>query len=531
MVLQPLEVAEAELPSAFPSPFDELAPHPIAKRAAELLQARLPILAEGKMFGVLVVRDARGDVGFLSGFSGLLFGRWDVEGFVAPLFDRAAREAVEPAGEACVKRLGAKLETLKQDPARATAAGRLAAILERQRSESDALRARHAENRQQRQLARAAASTDAQRHAIDQQSRADKAERRRFDELAVAARAEAERAVARFERRIRAQERLRAMVSRRLMQQLHDTYVLTNARGERRPLRALLPQGEPPSGAGDCVAPKLLAAAYAQGLKPLALTEFWWGPPPLTGGRVHGAHYPACARRCGPVLPFMLEGLEVAEPRRFALPRKSQELRILHEEPSFVVVEKPEGLLTNPAKDLSFEDSVLHRLRAKYPHATGPMIVHRLDLDTSGLLVVALTVDAYAALQRQFLERTVEKRYVAVLDGEVRGERGRVELALRVDVDDRPRQIHDPVHGKHAVTEWRVLSREPGRTRVAFVPITGRTHQLRVHAAHPLGLGAPIVGDRLYGREAPRLLLHAEALRYRHPVTGALLSFEAPAPF
>jgi tRNA pseudouridine32 synthase/23S rRNA pseudouridine746 synthase len=228
----------------------------------------------------------------------------------------------------------------------------------------------------------------------------------------------------------------------------------------------------------------------------------------------------------------MLEGLRLTPPRAFAPPDvAAHALPIVFEDAWLVVVDKPCGLLSVPGKDASVTDSVLARLRARYPHATGPLLVHRLDLDTSGLLVAALDAETFADLQRQFAEREVRKRYVAWLDGLVQGERGTIDFPIRVDLDDRPRQIHDPVHGKPAVTEWQVLERRGTRTRVALFPLTGRTHQLRVHAAHPLGLGAPIVGDRLYGHEEARLHLHAEALTFRHPRQGHPVSFERPAPF
>jgi tRNA pseudouridine32 synthase / 23S rRNA pseudouridine746 synthase len=200
-----------------------------------------------------------------------------------------------------------------------------------------------------------------------------------------------------------------------------------------------------------------------------------------------------------------------------------------------VIVDKPAGLLSVPGRSGQLRDSVQVRLRARHPDASGPMIVHRLDLDTSGLVLVAKDAATHAALQKLFACRAIEKRYVAWLDHEVGrpvgADRGVVELALRVDLDDRPRQIYDPVHGVPAVTEWRVIERAAGRTKVALVPRTGRTHQLRVHAAHPLGIGAPIVGDRLYGRPGDRLLLHAEGLAFVHPRTGARVSVERPAPF
>jgi tRNA pseudouridine32 synthase/23S rRNA pseudouridine746 synthase len=316
------------------------------------------------------------------------------------------------------------------------------------------------------------------------------------------------------------------------MRRLHDTYAVPNARGEHRLLRTLYSTGEPPSGAADCAAPKLLAHAFRHGLRPLALAEFWWGAPPPAGGRVAGAFYAACRDKCAPLLPFMLEGLRLAPPRAFAPPDvEAHALPIVYEDAWLVVVDKPCGLLSVPGKDAAVTDSVLARLRARHPHATGPLLVHRLDLDTSGLLVAALDAETFADLQRQFAQREVRKRYVAWLEGRVEAERGTIDFPLRVDLDDRPRQIHDPVHGKPAVTEWHVLERRGERTRVAFFPLTGRTHQLRVHAAHPLGLGAPIVGDRLYGHEEARLHLHAEALTFRHPGLGHPVSFERPAPF
>ena len=543
------------LPEAFPSPFDELGPHALARRAAELMQAELqggliaPGLSAsllegtegGKMFGVLLVREPGGRVGFLRAFSGMLAGRWEVEGFVPPLFDRVAREQLEPAGEATVKALLARFEAHQSSADLLEIRSVHAAQEGRHAEERAALRARHDANRKRRHAQRAAleASTtlteEARRealHALDQESRGDKAERRRAE----AAQEEERRVLlprkARLERRLRALERLRRIVCRALMKRIHDTYEVPNARGERRLLRALYESGEPPSGAADCAAPKLLAHAFRNGLRPLALAEFWWGSPPPAGGRIAGAFYAACQDKCGPLLPFMLEGLEVAPPRTFSPPALvADDLPIVFEDTWVVVVDKPCGLLSVPGRDASVTDSVLARLRARYPHATGPLLVHRLDLDTSGLLVAALDPETYADLQRQFTGREVQKRYVAWLQGQVQGERGTIELPLRVDLDDRPRQIYDPVHGKAAVTEWHVLERSGGRTRVAFFPLTGRTHQLRVHAAHPLGLGAPIVGDRLYGHEEARLHLHAESLSFRHPRTGQRLSFERPAPF
>ena len=239
--------------------------------------------------------------------------------------------------------------------------------------------------------------------------------------------------------------------------------------------------------------------------------------------------FPACREKCGPVLPFMLTGLKTA-PRQTWKPRevRDDELTIVHEDPRFLVLEKPAGLLSVPARDETITDSLLARVQRQFPNA---LTVHRLDLDTSGLLLVALDAEMYRWLQAQFLSREVHKRYAAVLEGTVVKDEGVIELPLRVDLDQRPRQLVDFEHGKPALTRFEVRSREGNRTRVTFFPLTGRTHQLRVHAAHQLGLGTPIVGDRLYGTPAARLLLHAEALRFRHPVTSAVIELESEAPF
>nr|WP_171811906.1 RluA family pseudouridine synthase [Corallococcus exiguus] len=543
------------MPGAFPSPFDAVGPHALARRAAESLQATLregfiaPGVTSavlqgpdgGKMFGVLVVRQPDGTLGVLRAFSAMLAGRWDVPGFVPPVFDREARARVEPVADATVKALLARAETWRtseelrrvreEDDARQT----------REATEREAMRLRHDTHRRQRHERRAAivamsALTETERaqalHTLDQESRGDKAEKRRWDAAQEEARRQLAPARAKAERRVRALDRLRRIVSRGFMKQFHDTYAITNARGETRPLRSLYGGAEPPSGAGDCAGAKLLAYAFAHGLQPVALAEFWWGTPPASGGRVQGAFYPACRDKCGPLLPFMLKGLEVSAPRVFVPPpAPTPELSIVFEDAWLVVIDKPCGLLSVPGRDASLLDSVLTRLRARYPNATGPLLAHRLDLDTSGLLVAALDSRTHASLQRQFLHRDVAKRYVALIDGPVHGDAGTITLPLRVDLDDRPRQIVDPIHGKPAVTDWEVLHRAASHTRVAFHPRTGRTHQLRVHAAHPQGLGAPIVGDPLYGHAGLRLHLHAETLSFVHPATGQRVSFTRAAPF
>lgn len=335
---------------------------------------------------------------------------------------------------------------------------------------------------------------------------------------------------------VRALDKTRTARSRALTTQMHDTYRFANARGEVRSLRSLFAPGEPPTGAGDCVAPKLLAHAYRLGLRPIALAEFWWGATPVTGDRREGIFYPACRGKCLPILAHMMGGLPADPPPLFGSASiHPDEPRAVFEDEHLLVVNKPSGLLTVPGRSALLADCVVSRLRERYPHATGPLAVHRLDLDTSGLLLIAKSADTARALQRMFSLREIEKHYVAWLDGNVEADHGHITLPIRVDVDDRPRHIHDPVYGKPAHTEWHVLVRRNGRTRVRFTPHTGRSHQLRVHSAHPLGLDAPIAGDRLYGRNTPgekeRMQLHAERLAFAHPVTGVRLVIEQAAPF
>lgn len=557
-MLTPLPELASDVVEPFPSPFDGLGPSALARRAADVLVAELrtgliaadlrtDVLdapAGGKMFGVLVVEDRTGRRGFLRAFSGMLGGRFDVPGYAPPVFDREAREAIEGPGEAVVKDLLARREASASSEEVAALRAAERAMTARHEVATDAMRARHRERRaeRRRQKAALAGSADSERAEAAalraQESRRDKAERRALDAAHVAERGAIDTRLRRVDRRLAALERLRRMVCRGLMQRIHDTYRVPNARGATRPLRELFAPAEPPTGAGDCVAPKLLAWAFAQDLRPLALAELWWGAPPAGGGRVAGVFYPACRDKCGPLLPFMMEGLAVAPPRRFERPDTAAlELRVVFEDERIVVIDKPSGLLSVDARSGRPNDSVAARLRRSHP---GALLVHRLDLDTSGLLVAARDRQAYKSLQRQFVTRTIEKRYAAIVEGSIDRDGGVIDLALRVDLDDRPRQIHDPVHGRSAVTEWRrVGTIEPAaagdgtiaRTRVAFFPRSGRTHQLRVHAAHPRGLGAPIVGDRLYGHAGGRLMLHAEGLAFRHPATGERVTFESPAPF
>lgn len=485
MILFEPQPTPAELPARIPSPFDP-EPHPIARRAAERLMAAARPGPEGKMWGVLVVADGGGRIGWLQAFSG----HGNVPGFAPTLFAPLGPWWTE--GEARLAQLEAQHAALVARIAALDCSAQHA----RERAE---VSARHAANKATRDAARARGEPPG---PLEQLSRRDTAEWRQLREGHAAQRADR----AKVEAQRAAIEVERAATSNALLVQLHDAYEI--------PLRALFAPGIPPGGAGDCAAPKLLGQAKREGLRPIAFAEFWLG-----GGsdRRSGAYYPACRGKCGVVLPYMLQGLDVAPAPVFGA-EPVADARVVFEDEWLIVVDKPVGLLSVPGRDARLQDSAVSRL--------GAISVHRLDLDTSGLLMAAKDRATHAALQKQFALREVEKTYVAVLERDV-GAEGSIDLALRGDPDDRPRQIVDAVHGKRALTDWKRL----GPARVAFFPRTGRTHQLRVHAAHPLGLGAPIVGDRLYGKGGDRLLLHAEGLAFAHPATGKRIALTAPAPF
>jgi tRNA pseudouridine32 synthase/23S rRNA pseudouridine746 synthase len=514
-----------DLPSKMPSPFGQ--PCAVARRAAERMVAELPdaLRREGKMFGVLVVRDGE-RVGFLRGFSGMVDGKWLIDGFVPPTFDLAARDAFWIAGEEELIAIADRIAAIDRDlaPLRES----LESLRTQHATELADLREKHATAKAKRDDIRRSDPTQAARLA--RESAKGTEEKRELVRHHRSLESVLLDKLAPLEAQRKALDDERAQKSRGFLVRIHNTYSLPNGAGEERPLRDIFAPAEPPGGAGDCAAPKLLAYAYRHGLEPIAIAEVWVGPPPPTGDRRDGQYYPACRGKCGPILAHMLEGLDSDEAPQFGGgPIDPAEPRTLYEDEWIVVVDKPVGLLSVPGRGGALRDSVLSRLRDRYPDATGPIVVHRLDLDTSGVLLAAKDAATHKELQRLFAVREVEKRYVAILDGELAQDSGIIDLPLRVDLDDRPRQIVDPVHGKAAVTEWRVTGREPGRTRVAMWPKTGRAHQLRVHSL--VGLGVPIVGDRLYGRPDARLLLHAEELAFVHPHRAERIAITRSAPF
>lgn len=320
---------------------------------------------------------------------------------------------------------------------------------------------------------------------------------------------------------------------------LFHQYQLLNARGEtkdlvdiwqnyydRPKLREKFPL--PPGGTGDCCAPKLLQYAYQQNLKPVCMAEFWWGQSTKEELRQHLNYYPACRGKCKPILTWMMEGLDVdVNPETLGFPHL--EVKTIYEDDALLVVDKPSGMLSTPGRVEEY--SVETIMRQRYPDS---FIAHRLDMWTSGLLIVAKSLEVYRSLQEQFVKHQVKKRYIAVLENleildrlDVLEKKGTISLPLRPDPMNRPRQIVDHEHGKRAVTDYEFQN----ENIVALYPQTGRTHQLRIHCAHPEGLGRPIKGDELYGTKADRLYLHAEQIWFRHPITGEDMHFISPSPF
>jgi len=539
------------LPQGFPSPFSNT-PHPLAQHAALELQQQLnnpqawshdfDAPEGGKMFGVLVVRDASDQLGYLAAFSGMLAGKWVQPGFVPPFFDQQMLDGFLPAGETRLRTYEAQINGLQYSTEFEALNDQLAALQRQRDVELKTLVASHRQRKAARRELREKLNSQDEGGALlvklSFESQQDKRALRAFQDEWGARLANVQEEIARIEQQIAELKRERSRLSNRLHRKLFKAYRLSNRLGEEKTVAEFFEERLPPGGTGDCAAPKLIQYAHQQGLMPLAMAEFWWGTSPKDGIRHHGNYYPACRGKCHPILPFMLKGIDV-QPRVIAnqVFNDTSAPEAVYEDDDLLVINKPSGLLSVPGKETT--DSVQTRLQQRYPDHEGLLLVHRLDMPTSGLLLVAKHRVIHKALQQQFLKCTVEKRYVALLskrlpelsdDGVVLNG-GMVELPLRVDFDDRPRQMVCFAHGKPAVTRWQVIARNEDTTRVYFYPHTGRTHQLRLHAAHQAGLNAPIYGDELYGESVARLLLHAERLSFDHPVTKKRIEITAPAPF
>lgn len=541
----------------FPNPF-YYEPSPLARLAVTLLQQSLPELKEGKMFGVLIV-EYGGKLGYLQAYSGQLEGISD-DSFVPLVFDYLQPNGYFKIQEAEITALNHEIEVLKQSDDYEKAIKKIANLkVEAQQVVAEAQQKMVIAKRlrDERRKEKAIVSEDEQREMI-RESQYMKAElhrtKKRYAALLQAAEAEVEA----YNRKIAELKSTRKRKSDQLQRWLFSQFTFLNAQGERSDLLSIFrnyyllhspksvlathyaAMGEqitlfPPSGTGECCEPKLLQYAFVHGMRPVEMAMFWWGEPPKTEIRQHGQFYPACNGKCKPLLTWMLKGMNVAA-NALEVEAK-QSIDIVYEDRDLAVIVKPSGMLTVPGR--SKKQSVETILRQRWNDNDTPIIVHRLDMATSGLLVVARNKEAHKHLQAQFKAKMVRKRYIALLDATVLNRvglpsEGTISLPLCADELDRPRQMVDRNKGKTAITHYKIVGKTPlhdsyysEAVKVELRPETGRTHQLRVHCAHSEGLACPILGDTLYGKRADRLYLHAEYLAFTHPTTGKPLSFES----
>ena len=534
-------ITDIPLPERFTYPFC-YTPHPLCILAAKEVQSYLTRqtawkdeLRQGKMFGVLIVQTEHGETGYLAAFSGILAGKNLHPFFVPPVYDLLQPQGFFKIEEENISSINRNIRQLENDKAYAALSAELARTIQSAENILATAKAQLKEAKTAREQRRKEKELNAQEEAeLIRESQFQKAEYKRLERSWKARITTRQTQTDDWERRISALKSERKTRSAALQQKLFEQFGMLNYRGEVKNLCEIFGQTvhkTPPAGAGECAAPKLLQQAYLHGWKPIAMAEFWWGDSPKTEIRHHGHYYPACKGKCEPILQHMLQGLQVEENpmlKRMQVP--SQNLEIVYEDPWLSVINKPAGMLSVPGKEDAV--SVYSLMREQYPEADGPLTVHRLDMATSGLMLIAKTKRVHQNLQAQFKNRLVRKRYVALLEGIVPKDKGTVDLPLCLNPLDRPRQMVHTEHGKPAITDYQVLERLDGkRTRIAFYPRTGRTHQLRIHAAHPLGLHCPIIGDELYGEKADRLYLHAEYLEFTHPITGETVRITKEAEF
>ena len=600
-------VSYLALPEKFTYPF-HYTPHPLCVLAAEEVKEYIASrkewqeeLASGKMFGVLIVQTDNGitnneenQIGYLAAFSGNLAGKNLHPYFVPPVYDLLQPEGFFKIEEEQISAINIRIRELENSSSYLGSKEKWKIETEQAKAVLNQAKAELKMAKEAREIRRQSSPelSEEEQASLIRESQYQKAEYKRLEKEWKKRLEELETEVRHFDIEIERLKTERKERSAALQRKLFEQFRMLNAQGEVKDLYTIFEQTVqkvPPAGAGECALPKLLQYAYLHQLKPLAMAEFWWGDSPKNEIRHHGYYYPSCKGKCEPILQHMLQGLEIDENPLLNPVHEEEELEIVFEDEWLLVVNKPAGMLSVPGK-AEDRDSVYHRLKKKYPEATGPMIVHRLDMATSGLLLVAKTKEVHQDLQAQFANRSIKKRYVAVLDGAIikteketkpiaekailiakntvstkktakaerTGSTGRIELPLCLNPLDRPRQMVSSEHGKEAITEYQIISEseritsesentfnESNRidesersinesrkyTRIIFYPLTGRTHQLRVHAAHPEGLGCPILGDELYGKKADRLYLHAEYIEFRHPIYGDTLCIQKEADF
>ncbi|MEZ8723627.1 pseudouridine synthase [Vibrio pomeroyi] len=537
------------LPERFTFPY-YYTPHPVCELAMQQLQQSLldcgvNETSQGNLYAVLLVQHPQTqELGYLSAFSGLqldssLEPQLSSIAFVPSAFDKQQFQALNTQGLTQkatladdianleqthnLDELTATLSELKNDASKAIEAFQLTMA---------ANKAQRNELREQANQEKVLGNLESAANLLKQLGNQSSQEKRDLKALRIEWKqkiAERQSQVDAIESDLKSRKQDYQAMSAELETQRLSHYRFINQAAEPNSLLELLDGKDALEGSGDCCLPKLLNFAFEHSFKPLALSEFWWGLPPTDIIRQHGNLYPVCQSKSFEILDHQLSGIELEDNPLIVNPAVGKSFDIVYEDDEIVVVNKPEEFLSVPGKFI--EDSVYTRIKARYPNATGPLIIHRLDMSTSGLLILALTAESNKHIQKQFIDRTVEKRYTALLDGEIHGDSGDISLPLRGDINDRPRQLVCHEHGRNAETHWQAVSTNNGKTKVHLYPKTGRTHQLRVHCAHPQGLGVPIRGDDLYGYKRERLHLHAGYLKLNHPTTGEWMEFEVPSEF
>lgn len=537
-----------ELPKRFTFPF-YYEPHPLCLLAAEQLQEHIQKQTDwvhnfglsddkdgaiGKMFGVLVVQKNDGEVGFLSAFSGKLADGNHHAGFVPPVFDMLTEGSFFNEGMEALNKMSQEIDELEKNETYLILKKQLkaetAVSIEEVRNKKSELKNNKLIRRKKRTENKDVLNEEEYSLLLSQLENESKKDHFELKDLKKKWKSQLNKTQIQFDelnKEINDLKNKRKNKSNDLQQQLFNNYNFLNQYGVNKNLQEIFAHTSfitPPSAAGECTAPKLLQYAFKHKLKPLAMAEFWWGIAPDSEIRKHKHFYPACRGKCEPILHHMLEGIPLEDNPVMIYAAENKKITTIYEDDDLLIINKPSGLLSIPGKTI--QDSVWLRMKHQFPKATGPLVVHRLDMSTSGLMVVAKTKEIHKALQSQFIKRTVKKRYVALLDGILEKNEGHIDLPLRPDYEDRPRQLVCYEHGKRARTNWKVTNRKNGKTKIHFHPITGRTHQLRVHAAHHLGLDMPIVGDDLYGKKGERLHLHAEWIEFDHPRTKEQVAFQ-----
>ncbi|MEZ9873247.1 MULTISPECIES: pseudouridine synthase [unclassified Vibrio] len=549
----PLHLANTNVDLALPTRFTfpyYYTPHPVCEFAMLQLQQSLVDCgvnetSQGNLYAVLLVQNPTTQgLGYLSAFSGLqldpaLVSQLNNIHFVPPAFDSKQFQSQNSANLARQLQLSDDIEKLQQSHNLDTLLAELeglkiesAKAIEAFQLAMAANKAQRNELREQANQEKALGNLESAANLLKQLGNQSSQEKRDLKALRIEWKqkiAERQSQIDLIESELKNRKQDHQAVSQQLETQRLSHYRFINQAKQSKNLLELLDGKDALEGSGDCCLPKLLNFAFEHGFKPLALSEFWWGLPPTDIIRQHANLYPVCQSKSFEILEHQLSGIELEDNPLIVNPAVGKSFNIVYEDDEIVVVNKPEEFLSVPGKFI--EDSVYTRIKARYPDATGPLIIHRLDMSTSGLLILALTAESNKHIQKQFINRTVEKRYTALLDGEITGEPGNISLPLRGDITDRPRQLVCHQHGRNAETHWQVVSTHNGKTKVHLYPKTGRTHQLRVHCAHPLGLGVPIRGDDLYGYKRERLHLHAGYLKLIHPTTGEWMEFEVPSEF